>query len=166
MLCVLSCEFMCVCVWLLPCLICFVKICNFFRQHLSITLYHTRQFPSLAVYNSIYYELVVCLTPEVMGVVLELKSCSIFKKKIKNYYFLLFNSKRKQCNQHRNTRDLSSEIAVFHNAADTRGYQGASHTTGQDADGEQNQRILPGLRQQQVDEPSLSDSPWHTRTQL
>lgn len=45
---------------------------------------------------------------------------------------------------------------MFHNAANGTGYQGASHTAGQDAGGEQNQNLLPGLRQQQVDEPEFS----------
>lgn len=81
-------------------------------------------------------------------------------------FFCYLIVKKPQLNQHRNTRDLSSEAAVFHSAGNDRGCQGASHTTGQDAAGEQNQRLLPGLRQQQVDEPSLSDSPWQGRTQL
>lgn len=55
---------------------------------------------------------------------------------------------------------------MFHNAANDRCYQGASCTAGQDADGEQNQSLLPGIRQQQVDESSLYDSPGQGRTQL
>lgn len=82
----------CVCVWILPTLTCFIKICNFFMQRLDITVYstpgssHPLLFIEVFIMNLLSARLVMSLEQ-----CWNYWSCEILKKP---GFFLLFNSEK------------------------------------------------------------------------